>query len=355
MSPYECIFTAVRGALDNAGLKRKDITTVISATNDYYDGKTISNCFKVSCGGAYMKDESKVEMDGAHAVQYALFRLLSQNHKLAMVYGFSMPSCMPFESTRILETDPTFDRPVNLLNGYVMGGMQMRSYMKSFGVTEEQIAEVAATNWKNAAKNPLALKEAQKADMTTAAVLNSDYLASPLKELMYPLLADGCTALILAPEKQALKITDNPAWITGVGNCQETYYLGERDLSTSLSMEKAADSAFKMAGIKPSDIDVAEIFGLTACEDVILAESARLAERGKGASLSANGSLNPSGGSIAGHTPCANGLNRIVEAAKQLRGEADGHQVSGAQKALASGQIGFCAQNNIVYILEGGN
>ena len=49
MSPYEMIFTAVRGALDNAGLKRKDITTVVSATNDYYDGKTISNCFKVEC------------------------------------------------------------------------------------------------------------------------------------------------------------------------------------------------------------------------------------------------------------------------------------------------------------------
>ena len=355
MSPYECIFTAVRGALDHSGLKRKDITTVISATNDYYDGKTISNCFKVSAGGAYMKDESKVEMDGAHAAQYAMFRILSQNHKLAMVYGFSMPSCMPFESTRILELDPTFDRPISLLNGYTAAGIQMRAYMKKYGVSEEQIAEATATNWKNAAKNPLALKEAQKADMTAAEVLKSDYLASPLRELMYPLLGDGCTALILAPEKQALKITDNPIWITGVGNCQETYYFGERDLTTSLSMEKASEAAYKMAGVKASDIDVAELFGYTACEDIILAESAGLAEKGKGDSLIAKNCLNPSGGATSGMTPCATGLNRIIEAVKQLKGEADGHQVSGAKKAIASGQIGFCAQNNIIYVLEGGN
>ena len=44
---------------------------------------------------------------------------------------------------------------------------------------------------------------------------------------------------------------------------------------------------------------------------------------------------------------------RIIEAAKQLRGEANGYQVKGAKKAVASGQIGMCAQNNILFVLEG--
>ena len=47
------------------------------------------------------------------------------------------------------------------------------------------------------------------------------------------------------------------------------------------------------------------------------------------------------------------GLIRIIEAAKQLRGEANGYQVKGAKKAIASGQIGMCAQNNILFTLEG--
>ena len=357
MSPYEMIFTAVRGALDFAGLKRKDITTVISCTNDYYDGKTISNCFKVEAGGAYMKDESKVEMDGAHAAMYGLYRILSGNHKLAMIYGFSMPSCFIYEVARILETDPTFDRPINLLNPYTASGMQMRAYMKTYGVTEEDIAKIAVQNLINAARNPLALPEVQKPNISIQDVLNSNILSTPLRELMYPMPCDGATALILAPERQSLKITDNPVWITGVGHCQETYYLGDRDLSISISMEKAAEKAYKIAGISDpkNEIDVAELFGHTACEELILAEATGLCEKGEGVSLLETGpALNPSGGVMSAFTPCACGLTRMVEAAKQLRGEAEGHQISGAKKAIASGQVGFCAQNNIIYVLEGG-
>ncbi len=356
MSPYEMLFEATRGALDHAGLKRDDLSTVIGCNNDYYDGKTISNCFKVEAGGAYMKDESKVEMDGAHAVMYGLMRILSGNHKLAMVYGISAPSCFPYESVRILETDPTFDRPINLLNGYTAGGMQMRAYLNAFGLSEEDIAKVAVYNLKNAAKNPLAIPEAQKTNITVDDVLNSEILSTPLRKLMYPILCDGVTALILAPERQARKITDKPVWITGVGHFNDTYYLGDRDLSSCSSMEKAAEKAYKIAGINDpkSEINVAELFGHTACEDLILAEAAGLADKGKGLSLIDSGKLNPSGGTMAGYTPSANGLTRLVEAVKQIRGEAEGHQISGANKAIASGQVGFCAQNNIVYVLEGG-
>ncbi|MFX1315524.1 MAG: hypothetical protein ACFE9T_06635, partial [Promethearchaeota archaeon] len=83
------------------------------------------------------------------------------------------------------------------------------------------------------------------------------------------------------------------------------------------------------------------------------------AQKGKGVDIDTNIngdlSINPSGGAIGGNPPCATGLIRIIEAAKQLRGEGNGYQVRGAKKAIASGQIGMCAQNNIVYVLEGSN
>lgn len=355
MSPYEMIFEANRGAIDMAGLKKEDISTVIGCTNDYYDGKTISNCFKVECSGAYMADESKVEMDGAHALMYGLMRILSGNHKLAVVYGTSMPSCFPYESIRVLENDPTFDRPINVLNSYTAQGLQMRAYMKAFGVSEDDIAKHAVNLWKAAAKNPMALEEAKKGDVTVDDVKNSPILGAPLKELMYPLLCDSVSTVILAPERLAKKITDTPVWITGVGQCHETYYLGDRDLSKSLSMKKAADKAYELAGVKDpkSEIDVAEIFGHNACQDLILAEAAGLADEGKGIEVSGN-KLNPSGGIMMGFTPGGCGLARVIEAIKQLKGEAEGHQVDGAKKAIASGQVGFAAQNNIMYVLEGG-
>ncbi|MHA1236950.1 MAG: thiolase family protein [Promethearchaeota archaeon] len=358
---YEMIFEAVRGAMDKAGLKKKDITTVISCTNDYYDGRTISNLYTVDVGGGYMADESKVEMDGAHAVLYGMMRILSGNHKLAVVWGGSMASCFPYHSTRLFETDPVFERPVALVNDITATGFQMRAYMEKYGVSAEDIAKIAVKNRKNAAKNPLALAEAQNANITVDDVLNSEIYSSPVHTEMIAQPCDGIAALLLAPEKQALKITDKPVWITGVGYNQETYYLGDRDLSISKSMELASKTALNTAGIKdPStEIDVAEIFEQTACEELILTEAIGLAEKGQAANLNSEigGDLpiNPSGGALGGNPPCATGLIRIIEATKQLRGEANGYQVNGAKRAVASGQIGMCAQNNILFVLEGGN
>jgi len=358
---YEMIFEAVRGAVDMAGLKKKDISTVISCTNDYYDGRTISNCFTVEVGGGYMADESKVEMDGAHAVLYGLMRILSGNHKLAVVWGGSMPSCFPYHSTRLFETDPTWERPLTYVNDITSAGFQMRSYMEKYGVSAEEIANVAVKNRKNAAKNPLALAEAQNSNIDVKQVLASDIYADPVTELMVAQPCDGVAAILLAPERQALKITDNPVWITGVGYAQEAYYLGDRNLYESKSMELAGKTAFESAGIKDpkSEIDVVELFEAYAHEELILSEALGLAEKGKGAGINSeiNGdiSINPSGGAISGNPPCATGLVRIIEAARQLRGEAKGYQVNNAKKAIASGQIGMCAQNNILFVLEGGN
>jgi acetyl-CoA C-acetyltransferase len=357
---YEMIFEAVRGAIDNAGLKKKDITTVISCTNDYYDGRTISNCFTVEVGGGYLADESKVEMDGAHGVLYGLMRILSGNHKLAVVWGGSMASCFPYHTARLYETDPTWERPNAYVNDITAAGFQMRAYMEKYGVSAEDIAKIAVKNRKNASKNPLALEEAQNSNITVKDVLESDIYAAPVTELMVAQPCDGVAALLLAPEKHALKITDKPVWITGVGWNQDPYYLGDRDLSGSKSMELAGKMAFNAAGIKnPKDeIQVAELFEAYAHEELIFSEALGLAEKGKGADLSSeiDGKLpiNPSGGAIGGNPPCATGLIRIIEAVKQLRGEAGKYQVKDVKKAVASGQIGMCAQNNILYVLEGG-
>jgi len=358
---YDMIFEAVRGALDQAGLKKKDITTVITCTNDYYDGRTISNCFTVEVGGGYLADESKVEMDGAHAVLYGMMRILSGNHKLAVIWGGSMPSCFPYHSARLYETDPTWERQNAYVNDITAAGFGMRAYMEKYKVSAEDIAKIAVKNHKNAAKNPLALEEAQKANITIKDVMESEIYSDPVRELMVAQPCDSVAAILLAPEQQARKITDKPVWIKGVGYSQENYYLGERDLSGSKSMELAGKMAFNMAGIKnpKKEINVAELFEAFAHEELIFTEALGLAEKGKGSKLNSeiNGELpiNPSGGAIGCNPPCATGLIRIIEAAKQIRGEANGYQVKGAKKAIASGQIGMCAQGNILYVLEGGN
>ena len=102
-----------------------------------------------------------------------------------------------------------------------------------------------------------------------------------------------------------------------------------------------------------------EFFEAYAHEELIFTEALGFSEKGKGATIDStikgDLSINPSGGALGGNAPCATGIIRIIEATKQLNGEADGYQVKGAKRAIASCQIGMCAQNNILIVLEGSN
>lgn len=63
--------------------------------------------------------------------------------------------------------------------------------------------------------------------------------------------------------------------------------------------------------------------------------------------------VNASGGAISANVVCATGLTRVIEAAMQIRGEAGAHQVAGVKTAVAHGQTGICAQENVVFALGG--
>lgn len=100
-TPYEAdsncsrellVLQATRAALEAAGLKREDLDTIVTANNDYLDGRTISNMRLVEPAGSWRKNESKVEMDGAFALLYALTRILSGDHDIALVVAESQAS-----------------------------------------------------------------------------------------------------------------------------------------------------------------------------------------------------------------------------------------------------------------------
>jgi acetyl-CoA C-acetyltransferase len=256
--------------------------------------------------------------------------------------------------------DPLFDRQVGLLNDIAAAAIQARMYMSAYGVSEEEVARVAVKNLLNATKNPNAHRKIP--DVTVEEVLSSKLYYHPIRELMMSPPSDGACALVLASEEKARKITDNPVWIEGVGCCQD-FYLRDRDLLKLGSLEKAARDAYEMAGVRDplTELDLFEVSEKFAHEELMIYEALGLCRRGKGKILLEKGltekdgevPVNPSGGALGADPVCATGLVRIVEAAKQIRGEADGYQISGAHKALAHGQFGICAQKNWVFILGG--
>lgn len=367
-TPYEAdaeasrevqVLRATRAALESAGITREQLDTVITANNDYLDGRTISNMRLVEPAGAWQKNESKVEMDGAYAVLYAVMRLLSGDHDIAMVVGESQASVYAGYVPGVMMLDPTFDRQRGLLNEVSAAALQARAYMHASGVSEEQIAGVAAKNLANAARNPLALRADAGAD--AAKVLASRMLYSPIRELMASPLCDGACAVVLATGKAAAK-AEKPVWIKGVGFSHDSY-LTERSLAEMTSLKDAAQRCYAMAGIEDpaSQIDLAELHECFAHEELMAYEALGFCEAGGGGAFFDSGAtridgslpVNASGGALGANVVCAAGLARIIEAAMQIRGEAGEHQVRGVKTALAHGQTGICAQENIVFVLGG--
>ena len=356
----DMVFEVCKEALHHAGILREDLDTVVTASTDFLDGRTISSVFLSMAVGAFMKDESKVEEDGTFALYYGLMRILAGTHDIALVEAHTQGSTLNPHQVTYFSLDPLFDRPVGVLNDVAAAALQARAYMNRYNVSEKHLAMVAVKNITNAARNPYAHRKMP--NLSEKEVMKSKIFYDPIRELTMSPVSDGACAVILAAEDKAKKITDKPVWIEGVGTCQGSY-LRDRDIVKLDSLQMAAKAAYKMAGIKDplAELDVAEVSEKFAHEELMIYEALGLCKEGGGKKLIEKGTtrkngdlpVNPSGGALGADPTCATGLIRVIEAAKQIRGEANGYQVRGVRKALAHGQFGICAQKNTVWILGG--
>ncbi len=348
---------AVNKALDDAGMTINDIDNVITTSNDFWDGRTIS-CMAVgdACGVKY-KNVSCVEGDGTFGAFYGLTRVLSGSYGTTLVTAHSKGS----ESISSLITNAAFDPIYSRSLGMDMisaCALQANAWMHRTGTTPEQMAMVSVKNHGNAKHNPNAQLPMS---ITVKDVLKSEMIADPLHKLDCSPVSDGCCAVIIANGDRANKYKKKPVWIKGVAFCSDAYFLGDRDLSNAPALEDAAKRAYAMAGIKSpaKEINVAEVYDAFTYQELMWLEALGLSESGhagkdleKGAfALKGKLPVNPSGGLLSGHPVIAAGLIRIAEAVRQLRGEAGAYQVDGASKALAQGLNGLCGQSHCVWIL----
>jgi acetyl-CoA C-acetyltransferase len=349
---------AVNLALTDAGITINEIDNVVTTSNDFWDGRTISSMAVSDASGARHKNVSCVEGDGAFGAFYGLTRILSGAYGTTLVTAHSKGS----ESISSLITnaafDPIYDRALGL-DMITACAMQARAYMHRTGTTPEHLAGVSVKNHGNALKNPLAQLPLS---LCVADVLQSEMIADPLHKLDCSPVSDACCAIVIANEERAGRYPAKPVWIKGVSFCADAYYLGDRDLSRAGSLTQAAQNAFKMAGVtNPSgETDVAEVFDAFTYQELMWLEAMGLCEDGRAGSLlergdfNLNGRLpvNPSGGLLSGHPVIAAGLIRMAEVVKQLRGEAGAYQIGRARRGVAHGVNGLCGQSHCVWVLD---
>lgn len=233
-----------------------------------------------------------------------------------------------------------------------------RRHMKDFGTTEEQLASVAVKNHKNAALNKYA--QFQK-EITIDTVLNSKTVASPLKVFDCSPVTDGAAALVLMDLESAKKHCEKPVEIIASSQASDTLALHDRKSLTELNATKvAAKKAFEMAGLKPSDINVAEVHDCFTIAEILAIEDIGFFEKGKGAKATEDGltalnsqvSVNTSGGlKGCGHPVGATGIKQAVEVTWQLRGDAGERQVKDAEYGLTH-NVGGSGATAVMHILK---
>ena len=218
--------------------------------------------------------------------------------------------------------------------------MQARLHMKLYGTTREQIAAACAKSHTNGSLNPLAQ---YRFAMTPQQVIEDRMVSDPLTRAMCAPVGDGAAAAVLCSERALAALPSRVreravrirALVLSGGK-----YRGESEPGLSRA---AADRAYKLAGLAPEDIDVAEVHDATSFCEIYQSEMMRFCPTGQGGPFAASGAtaidgqvaINPSGGLVSkGHPIGATGLSMCHELVVQLRGEAGARQVSGARIGL---------------------
>jgi len=308
-----------------------------------------------------MRLESACASSGV-ALRAGIFAILSGMHDIVMVGGVEkMTHRTTPEVTEFLAMASDF--PFEQWHGITFPGLyalMATAHMHKYGTTEEQMALVAVKNHRNGALNP---KAHMQKEVTLEKAMTSRVIAWPLKLFDCSLITDGASCLILTRPDLAKKFTDTPVHIIGSGQASDAIGLYERDELTTLKVGRlAGQEAYKMAGVKPKDLDIAEVHDCFTIAEIIAYEDLGFCKPGKGGSLVKEGAtaldgeipVNTSGGlKSKGHPVGATGTAQAYEVYLQLTGQAERRQVGGAEIGL-SHNVGGSGATATVHIYRRG-
>jgi acetyl-CoA acetyltransferase len=237
--------------------------------------------------------------------------------------------------------------------------MAARRHMHEYGTTLEQLASVAVQARANAALNPEAMF---RTPLTVDEVLSGPVIADPFTKLHCCLRSDGGAAVLLAAEEYVRDCRTRPVWILGTGEHVSHTTMSEWPDFTVSPAAVSGRLAFERAGVRPEEIDLAEIYDAFTYMTLVTLEDLGFCGKGEGGAfvekdrLTVTGDLpvNTDGGGLSAQHPGMRGLFLLVEAVRQLRGACGPRQVTGPGGrlpglAVASGTGGwFCSSGTVV-------
>jgi acetyl-CoA C-acetyltransferase len=307
------------------------------------------------------RTETACASSGA-ALRAGIFAVLSGFYDVVMVGGVEkMTNRTTAEVTEYLAMASDF--PFEQWHGITfpgLYGLMATAHMHTYGTTEEQLAMIAVKNHHNGFLNP---KAHMQREVTLEKALSSRVIAWPLKLYDCSLITDGASCLIITRPELAEKYTDTPIHIIGSGQASDAIGIYERETFTSLAAARiAAKNAYEMAGVKPEDIDMAEVHDCFTIAEIIAYEDLGFCKPGEGGRFIESGEtrlegklpVNTSGGlKSKGHPVGATGTAQAYEIYLQLTGQAEKRQVK-EPKICLSHNVGGSGATSAVHIYRRG-
>lgn len=289
---------------------------------------------------------------GSTALRSACLEVASGNYDVALALGVEKLYCADTaKSAEAMSSGTPYAKFGFMFPA--LYAMNLKKWMATNSVTQQHFAKVTVKNSKNGSLNPNA--QFRKA-LSMEDVLNSRIIAYPLTLYMCSTMGDGGAAAIICTRDKAAKYTSKP--LIEVAACEIVSGTVTVPGQPHEPIEtRAAERAYKKAGIGPEDVNVAEVHdGMAPAELMIYeelglckpGESGKMIDEGK-TDLTGSIPVNPSGGLAAkGHPVAATGLAQVAEIVWQLRGEAGDRQVNDPKIGLIENAGGWVIDDNAV-------
>ncbi|GEK81608.1 acetyl-CoA acetyltransferase [Agrococcus baldri] len=247
-----------------------------------------------------------------------------------------------------------FEAPfgASLVSKYAMAAGR---HMHEYGTTIDQLAQVAVDARRWAAVTPFA----ERSDpIEIADVHAARMIADPLTALHCCLRSDGGAAVILVAEDRLADLPVDPVFVLGSAEHTSHSTMSEWADFTTSPASVTGSLAFERAGVRPEDIDVCQIYDAFTYGVLVTLEDLGFCAKGEGGGfidevgLGPAGALptNTDGGGLSGCHPGMRGLFLLVEAVRQLRGEAGDRQVASPELACVSGTGGWFSSSGTMIL-----
>jgi acetyl-CoA acetyltransferase len=352
---------AALGALDDAGLALADIdgimcsysitepSNMLSSVVSEYLGLHPTYSAQISAGGAsgclmVMTAKALIESGQCRHV----LCVMGDNRLTGLPPGGAVAALTNFGH-------PQFEVPYGMTIPSCYGLVAQR-YMHEYGTTVEQLAAISVSQRDYAARHPLAHMQKR---ITLDEVCNSRVIASPLRLFDCALVSDGGGAVIVSAADTVPDLKKAPIDILGTGQKHTHEHISQAPSLTEFGCREASQQAFAMAGLKPADMDVIEVYDSFTITLTIELESIGFFEKGEAGAAAAAGELGPDGrfpcnthgGLLSfGHSGAAGGMFHIIEAVQQLRGECGDRQVADARLSYVHGDGGILSAHTALVL-----